>query len=62
LSEGKIEHGFLQLAYRLGGHPLIVIDGYVGVLWDVFRADSSKQIDLEFVSRYNRTVGGDNVG
>jgi len=36
LSEGKIEHGFLQLASHLLGHSQIVIDGYVGVLWDHF--------------------------
>jgi mannose-6-phosphate isomerase class I len=34
LGEGKIEHGFLQLASHLIAHPLIVIDGDVGVLWD----------------------------
>ena len=37
LSEGKIEHGFLALASHLIGHSKIVIDGYVGVLWDDFR-------------------------
>ena len=37
LSEGKIEHGFLHLASRLIGHAQVVIDGYVGVLWEHFR-------------------------
>jgi mannose-6-phosphate isomerase class I len=37
LSEGKIEHGFLPLASQLIGHSRIVIDGYIGVLWDHFR-------------------------
>ena len=37
LSEGKIEHGFHHLASRLIDHLQIVIDGYVGVLWDHFR-------------------------
>lgn len=37
LSDGKIEHGFPQLASQLIEHPRIVIDGYVGVLWDEFR-------------------------
>ena len=37
LSAGKIEHGFLHLASRLIGHAQVVIDGYVGVLWDRFR-------------------------
>lgn len=34
LREGSIEHGFLPLASHLIGHSHIVIDGYVGVLWD----------------------------
>ena len=38
LSEGKIEHGFFPLASHLIGHSQIVIDGYVGVLWDHFQA------------------------
>jgi len=37
LNHGKIEHGFLHLASQLIGHSQIVIDGYVGVLWDHFR-------------------------
>jgi mannose-6-phosphate isomerase class I len=37
LNAGKIEHGFLQLASHLIGHSQIVIDGYVGVLWEHFR-------------------------
>ena len=37
LHEGKIEYGFLHLASQLIGHPQVVIDGYVGVLWDHFR-------------------------
>jgi len=36
LGDRKIEHGFPQLASNLIGHPLIVIDGYIGVLWDYF--------------------------
>ena len=36
LGDRKIEHGFPQLAANLIGHPLIVIDGYIGVLWDYF--------------------------
>ena len=37
LSEANIEHGFDHLAAHLIGHSQIVIDGYVGVLWDHFR-------------------------
>ena len=37
LSKEKIEHGFLHLASHLIGHSQIVIDGYVGVLWENFR-------------------------
>ena len=37
LGNGKIEHGFLHLASHLIGHSQIVIDGYVGVLWENFR-------------------------
>ncbi len=37
LNHGKIEHGFLYLASQLIGHSQIVIDGYVGVLWNHFR-------------------------
>ena len=38
LAEGKIQHGFHDLASHLVGHHRIVIDGYVGVLWDEFQA------------------------
>jgi len=37
LGNGKIEHGFHHLASHLIGHSQIVIDGYVGVLWENFR-------------------------
>jgi len=45
LSEGKIEHGFLQLASYLIGHSKIVIDGYVGVLWDHFRSQLDQALN-----------------
>jgi hypothetical protein len=38
LNQGKIEQGFFHLASHLLGHSQIVIDGYVGVLWDHFQA------------------------
>ena len=38
LVDGQIDHGFVELASNLIGHSQIVIDGYVGVLWDQFRA------------------------
>jgi mannose-6-phosphate isomerase class I len=44
LGDQKIEHGFLQLASYLIGHPLIVIDGYVGVLWDHFRDELNQAL------------------
>ena len=37
LGNGKIEHGFHHLASHLIGHSQIVVDGYVGVLWENFR-------------------------
>jgi hypothetical protein len=37
LGKGKIEQGFHNLASKLIEHSQIVIDGYVGVLWDDFR-------------------------
>ena len=37
LNDGKIEHGFLYLASQLIGHSQVVIDGYVGVLWEHFQ-------------------------
>jgi mannose-6-phosphate isomerase class I len=37
LSEGKIQDGFIPLALHLIEHSQVVIDGYVGVLWDSFR-------------------------
>ena len=37
LGDGNIEYGFLHLASQLIGHSQIVIDGYVGVLWENFR-------------------------
>lgn len=44
LDDGKIEHGFLPLASHLLGHSQIVMDGYVGVLWDHLR----DQLDQAF--------------
>jgi hypothetical protein len=40
LRDGKIEHGFLHLASHLLGHSQLVIDGYVGILWDPFQAQT----------------------
>lgn len=37
LGDGRIEHGFIPLASHLIGHALVLIDGYVGVLWDRFQ-------------------------
>src|SRR5215207_10247445 len=37
LSERKIEHGFHHLASHLIGRSQIMIDGYIGVLWDQFQ-------------------------
>lgn len=41
LPSGQIELGFAALAQRLQGAPVVIIDGYGGVLWDDF------QIELE---------------
>ncbi len=38
LGAGTIEQGFHELASQLIGHSRIVIDGYVGVLWERFRS------------------------
>lgn len=57
LSEGKIEHGFHQLASRLIGHARIVIDGYVGVLWDRFRAQLDEALQRHGVRAEWMDVG-----
>ncbi|MGZ9164879.1 MAG: class I mannose-6-phosphate isomerase [Anaerolineales bacterium] len=49
LSKGKIEHGFAHLASYLIGHSRIVIDGYVGVLWDHFRAQLDQALQRQGV-------------
>ena len=41
---GQIEHGFLPLASHMIGQENIVIDGYVGVLWDEFRNQLDKAL------------------
>jgi mannose-6-phosphate isomerase class I len=45
LREGKIEHGFHHLASHLLGQTRVVIDGYVGVLWDHFRAQLHQALE-----------------
>jgi mannose-6-phosphate isomerase class I len=45
MCEGKIEQGFLHLASHLLGHSQIVIDGYVGVLWDHFQAQLDQALE-----------------
>ena len=49
LRKGKIEHGFLHLASHLIGHSQIVIDGYVGVLWDHFQAQLDQALQSQGV-------------
>ena len=44
LSPGKIDHGFQYLASHLIGHSQVVIDGYVGVLWDHFRQNLNQAL------------------
>jgi mannose-6-phosphate isomerase class I len=58
LSESKIEHGFTHLASHLVGYPQIVIDGYVGVLWEHFRGQldqalQSHGVHAEWISVAN---------
>src|SRR5215469_7612562 len=38
IGEGKIEIGFAALARKLAGQRQVVIDGYIGVFWEHFRA------------------------
>ena len=44
LREGKIEQGFFLLASHLLGHSQVVIDGYIGVLWDHFQAQMDQAL------------------
>src|ERR671912_197116 len=58
LREGQIDHGFLSLASHLLGHSQVVIDGYVGVLWDHFQAQldqalQSHGVHTEWISVAN---------
>ena len=38
INDGKIGVGFEYLAERIARHECIVIDGYIGVMWEEFRA------------------------
>lgn len=38
LQGGEIDRGFDRLAHQLSKHPRIVIDGFVGVLWNDFQS------------------------
>ena len=49
LNEGKIEHGFDPLASHPVGHSQIVLDGYVGVLWDSFQAQLYQALQCDGV-------------
>lgn len=37
LPSGQVEVGYDEIARRIRGHRSVVIDGYVGVMWDHFR-------------------------
>lgn len=52
LSEGQIEHGFIRLASHLVGHAQVVIDGYVGVLWDRFQAQLDQALRQQGVDTH----------
>ncbi len=49
LADGKVEHGFLALASHLLGHSQIVIDGYVGVLWESLQAQLDQALQSQGV-------------
>jgi mannose-6-phosphate isomerase class I len=44
IGSGKIQAGYAALAQRLKGQQRIVIDGYVGVLWEHFREQLDTQL------------------
>jgi len=52
LEDGKIEHGFDDLARHLSGHSQIAIDGYVGVLWDHFRTQLDTSLRKQGVNAH----------
>lgn len=38
IASGEIQQGYERLGAQIGGRPLVLIDGYAGVLWDALRA------------------------
>ena len=52
LGDDKIEHGFFHLASHLVGHAQVVIDGYVGVLWDRFQAQLDQALRQQGVDAH----------
>lgn len=38
IASGEIQLGYESLAAQIAGHPIVLIDGYAGVLWDDLRA------------------------
>ncbi len=38
IASGEIQQGYASLAAQIAGRPLVLIDGYAGVLWDELRA------------------------
>ena len=37
IMSGAIETGYMALAGRIAGHPLVLIDGYIGIFWEEIR-------------------------
>ncbi len=44
IGSGRIGLGFESLARRLASHPVLVIDGYGGVLWEFFRESLDREL------------------
>lgn len=44
LGNGKIAEGFASLADEIAGEPVVIIDGYVGVFFDLFKQYLNQQL------------------
>ncbi|MCY4465101.1 MAG: class I mannose-6-phosphate isomerase [Chloroflexi bacterium] len=51
VASGEIQLGYESLAAQIAGRPLVLIDGYAGVLWDDLRAGlTAVGIDLRWIA------------
>ena len=50
VGEGKIERGYKSIAAKISHFSEVIIDGYVGVLWENFQESLNHQLELQGIS------------